>query len=72
MRISKKRQEIVIKALKTYRDKQISMYIDAKDTKEFLEDVISEKERLESLEQKKKEKEKDQRNPQTGAVVEDL
>ncbi len=68
MRISKKRQEIVIKALKTYRDKQISMYIDTKDTKEFLEDVISEKERLESLEQQKIEKEKDQRNPQTGKV----
>ena len=68
MRISKKRQEIMIKALKTYRDKQISMYIDANDTKELLEDVINEKERLELLEQKKKEKEKDQRNPQTGEV----
>ena len=66
MRISKKRQEIMIKALKTYRDKQISMYIDANDTKELLEDVINEKERLELLEQQKKEKEKDQRNPQTG------
>ena len=42
MRISKKRQEIMIKALKTYRDKQISMYIDANDTKELLEDVINE------------------------------
>mgnify|MGYP003133987367 FL=1 len=68
MRISKKRQEIMIKALKTYRDKQISMYIDANDTKELLEDVINEKERLELLEQQKKEKEKDQRNPQTGEV----
>ena len=68
MRINKKRQEIMIKALKTYRDKQISMYIDANDTKELLEDVINEKERLESLEKKKIEKEKDQRNPQTGEV----
>ncbi len=68
MRISKKRQEIMIKALKTYRDKQISMYIDANDTKELLEDVINEKERLELLEQQKKQKEKDQRNPQTGEV----
>jgi hypothetical protein len=68
MRISKKRQEIMIKALKTYRDKQISMYIDANDTKELLEDVINEKERLELLEKKKIEKEKDQRNPQTGEV----
>ena len=68
MRISKKRQEIMIKALKTYRDKQISMYIDANDTKELLEDVINEKERLELLEHQKKEKEKDQRNPQTGEV----
>ena len=68
MKISKKRQEIMIKALKTYRDKQISMYIDANDTKELLEDVINEKERLELLEQQKKEKEKDQRNPQTGEV----
>jgi len=58
----------MIKALKTYRDKQISMYIDANDTKELLEDVINEKERLELLEQQKKEKEKDQRNPQTGEV----
>ena len=68
MRISKKRQEIMIKALKTYRDKQISMYIDANDTKELLEDVINEKERLELLEQQNKQKEKDQRNPQTGEV----
>ena len=68
MRISKKRQEIMIKALKTYRDKQISMYIDANDTKELLEDVINEKERLELLDQQKKQKEKDQRNPQTGEV----
>jgi len=68
MRISKKRQEIMIKALKTYRDKQISMYIDANDTKELLEDVINEKERLELLEQQKKEKETEQRNPQTGEV----
>ena len=68
MRLSKERQEIVIKALKTYRDKQISMYIDANDTKELLEDVINEKERLELLEQQKKQKEKDQRNPQTGKV----
>lgn len=68
MKISKKRQEIMIKALKTYRDKQISMYIDANDTKELLEDVINEKERLELLEKKKIEKEKDQRNPQTGEV----
>ncbi len=68
MRINKKRQEIMIKALKTYRDKQISMYIDANDTKELLDDIINEKERIELLEQQKKEKEKDQRNPQTGEV----
>ena len=71
MKISKKRQVIIIEALRVYRDMQVSMKIDPAETTELLNDVRKEKERLEILE-KQEEPVGDQRNPQTGAVVENL
>jgi hypothetical protein len=71
MKISKKRQVIIIEALRVYRDMQVSMKIDPAETTELLNDVRKEKERLEILE-KQEEPVGDQRNPQTGEVVEEL
>ena len=71
MKISKKRQVIIIEALRVYRDMQVSMKIDPAETTELLNDVRKEKERLEILE-KQEEPVGDQRNPQTGEVVENL
>jgi hypothetical protein len=71
MKISKKRQVIIIEALRVYRDMQVSMKIDPAETTELLNDVRKEKERLEILE-KQEEPVGDQRNPQTGEVVETL
>ena len=71
MKISKKRQVIIIEALRVYRDMQVSMKIDPAETTELLNDVRKEKERLEILE-KQEEPVGDQRNPQPGEVVETL
>jgi|TARA_Y100000296_G_scaffold64147_1_gene74921 hypothetical protein len=71
MKISKKRQVIIIEALRVYRDMQVSMKVDPAETTELLNDVRKEKERLEILE-KQEEPVGDQRNPQTGEVVETL
>ena len=71
MKISKKRQVIIIEALRVYRYMQVSMKIDPAETTELLNDVRKEKERLEILE-KQEEPIGDQRNPQTGEVVENL
>jgi len=71
MKISKKRQVIIIEALRVYRDMQASMKIDTAETNELLNDVRKEKERIDILE-KQEEPVSDQRNPQTGAVVENL
>ena len=71
MKISKKRQVIIIEALRVYRDMQVSMKIDPAETTELLNDVRKEKERLEILE-KQEEPVGDQRNPQTGEIVEEL
>ena len=71
MKISKKRQVIIIEALRVYRDMQVSMKIDPAETTELLNDVRKEKERLDILE-KQEEPVGDQRNPQTGEVVETL
>ena len=71
MKISKNRQVIIIEALRVYRDMQVSMKIDPAETTELLNDVRKEKERLEILE-KQEEPVGDQRNPQTGEVVENL
>ena len=71
MKISKKRQVIIIEALRVYRDMQVSMKIDTAETNELLSDIRKEKERIDILEKQKKPV-GDQRNPQTGAVVEDL
>jgi len=71
MKISKNRQVIIIEALRVYRDMQVSMKIDPAETTELLNDVRKEKERLEILE-KQEEPVGDQRNPQTGEVVETL
>ena len=71
MKISKKRQVIIIEALRVYRDMQVSMKIDPAETTELLNDVRKEKERLDILE-KQEEPVGDQRNPQTGEVVENL
>ena len=71
MKISKKRQVIIIEALRVYRDMQVSMKADTAETNELLNDIRKEKERIDILEKQKKPV-GDQRNPQTGAVVEDL
>ena len=71
MKISKKRQVIIIDALRVYRDMQVSMKIDPAETTELLNDVRKEKVRLDILE-KQEEPVGDQRNPQTGEVVENL
>ena len=71
MKISKKRQVIIIEALRVYRDMQVSMKADTAETNELLSDIRKEKERIDILEKQKKPV-GDQRNPQTGAVVEDL
>ena len=71
MKISKKRQVIIIEALRVYRDMQVSMKIDTAETNELLNDIRKEKERIDILEKQEKPV-GDQRNPQTGAVVEDL
>ena len=71
MKISKKRQVIIIEALRVYRDMQVSMKIDTAETNELLNDIRKEKERIDILEKQEKPV-GDQRNPQTGVVVEDL
>ena len=71
MKISKKRQVIIIEALRVYRDMQVSMKIDPAETNELLNDIRKEKERIDILEKQEKPV-GDQRNPQTGVVVEDL
>ena len=71
MKISKKRQVIIIEALRVYRDMQVSMKIDTAETNELLNDIRKEKERIDILE-KQEEPVGDQRNPQTGEVVEEL
>ena len=71
MKISKNRQVIIIEALRVYRDMQVSMKIDPAETTELLNDVRKEKERIDILE-KQEEPVGDQRNPQTGEVVETL
>ena len=70
MKISKKRQVIIIEALRVYRDMQVSMKADTAETNELLNDIRKEKERLDILEKQEKPA-GDQRNPQTGAVLED-
>ena len=71
MKISKKRQVIIIEALRVYRDMQVSMKIDPAETTELLNDVRKEKERIDILDKQEKPV-GDQRNPQTGEVVEEL
>ena len=71
MKISKKRQVIIIEALRVYRDMQVSMKIDPAETTELLNDVRKEKERIDILEKQEKPV-GDQRNPQTGEIVEEL
>ena len=39
MKISKKRQVIIIEALRVYRDMQVSMKIDTAETNELLNDI---------------------------------
>ena len=71
MYISPERAKIVIEALRTYRDKLISTNDDAKPTKEFLDEIEAEQERL--LEVKKLSKINneiaEQINPQTGSPL---
>jgi hypothetical protein len=71
MKISKKRQVIIIEALRVYRDMQVSMKIDPAETTELLNDVRKEKERIDILDKQEKPV-GDQRNPQTGEIVEEL
>jgi hypothetical protein len=71
MKISKKRQIIIIEALRVYRDMQVSMKIDPAETTELLNDVRKEKERIDILDKQEKPV-GDQRNPQTGEIVEEL
>ena len=52
MRIDDKRQLIVIEALRCYRDKLVSMKIDAKPVIDFLNEFRREKERVEADENK--------------------
>ena len=52
MKIDDKRQLIVIESLRCYRDKLVSMKIDAKPVIDFLNDFRREKERVEADEAK--------------------
>ena len=54
MRIDDKRQLIVIESLRCYRDKLVSMKIDAKPVIDFLNEFRREKERVEAGENTKK------------------
>ena len=62
MKISKKRQVIIIEALRVYSDMQVSMKADTAETNELLSDIRKEKERLDILEKQEKPV-GDQRNP---------
>ena len=68
MKIDNKRQLIVIEALRCYRDKLVSMKIDAKPVTDFLDEFRREKERVEAEENNKKQ-EAATRHPQTGKVI---
>lgn len=52
MKIDNERQIIVIEALRCYRDKLVSMKIDAKPVSEFLNDFRREKDKAEADETK--------------------
>ena len=69
MKIDDKRQLIVIEALRCYRDKLVSMKIDARPVIDFLEDFRREKEKVEAEESTKKEAAT--RHPQTGKVIDE-
>ena len=69
MKIDNERQLIVIEALRCYRDKLVSMKIDAKPVTEFLDEFRREKVRVEAEE--KKVKEAANRHPQTGKVIDE-
>ena len=73
MTIDDKQQLIMIEALRCYRDKLVSMKIDAKPVTEFLDEFRREKEQVEAEEKKNKEalEELDMRHPQTGKVIEE-
>tara|TARA_Y100001963_G_C6526778_1_gene329179 strand:- start:269 stop:493 length:225 start_codon:yes stop_codon:yes gene_type:complete len=68
MIINDKRQIIVIEALRCYRDKLVSMKIDAKPVTEFLDEFRREKEKVE-VEENKKKQEAAIRHPQTGKTI---
>ena len=70
MKINNKRQLIVIEALRCYRDKLVSMKIDAKPVTDFLDEFRREKEKVEAEEQKSKEVAAT-RHPQTGKVIDE-
>ena len=69
MTINDKQQLIVIDALRCYRDKLVSVKIDAKPIIDFLKDFRREKERVEAEESTKKEAAI--RHPQTGKVIDE-
>ena len=71
MYISPDRVEIIIEALRTYRDKLISTNEDAKPTKEFLDDIEAEQEKISELKKLAKINNEiaEQINPQTGSPL---
>ena len=70
MKINDKRQLIVIEALRCYRDKLVSMKIDAKPVTDFLDEFRREKEKVEA-EEKKNKKVAPTIHPQTGKVIDE-